>query len=682
MKLKYRPEIDGLRALAVIPVIFFHAEFSFFNGGYVGVDIFFVISGYLISSIILGELNNKSFSLKNFYERRARRILPPLILVILVSLIFSFVFLTTSELSSYLNSVFSTILFYSNFYFWKTAPYFQNEEILEPLLHTWSLSIEEQFYIVFPITLIFFYKFFRKHILLFLFFGLIFSFVVCQFLALKTNGVLNFYFTFSRAWELALGGICAYIIFYKKIFLSHGMKNLLSFVGFGLILFCVFYFDKLTPHPSFYTILPTLGTALIILFADKNSLVKKFFSIKLLVYLGLISYSLYLWHQPLLVFGRLYFENFLNFQKFIVIIVSLFFSILSYHLIEKTFRNKKKINLSIFLKIFLPIIFLLLLFTYISSNFFESKNSTEAMLAKILEKRNLVQSVKMDDRQFIKNRIIYENMDPKILIIGSSRVMQISNKNFDKKIINLAVNGASIEDHVAITEMALEKFNPDLILLGVDPWLFNKHDGQSRWESIFDEYKLALENIKLMNKKNIILDSSEKKIDYSFYENILQSTYNFLNIRKLILDNNRRNTQSLEGNIILRDGSRLIKEQIERREIKPTVINYSMQRYVYSEENHEIYKKFLEYLKDIHKKQLVLVLVPYSSPSYELSVETKPYYLEIEKKFKQLSKQLNIKIIGSYNSLNTKCDETEFLDNMHPNSMCMIKITNQIKIKN
>jgi len=304
------------------------------------------------------------------------------------------------------------------------------------------------------------------------------------------------------------------------------------------------------------------------------------------------------------------------------------------------------------------------------------------MLAKILEKSNIVQSVKMDERQFIKNRIIYETMDPKILIIGSSRVMQISNKNFDKKMINLAVSGASIEDQVAITEMALEKFNPDLILLGVDPWLFNKHDGQSRWESIFDEYKLTLENIKLMNKKNLILESSEKKINYLFYENILKSAYNFLNIRKLILDNNGQNSQSLKSNIILRDGSRLIKEQTKRREIKPKVINYSMQRYVYSEENYEIYKKFLEYLKDIHKKNVVLVLVPYSPLSYELSVETKPYYVEIEKKFKQLSKQLNIKIIGSYNSLNVKCNETEFHDNMHPNNMCMSKITNQINIKN
>ena len=154
MKIKYRGEIDGLRALAVFPVVFFHAGFNLFNGGFVGVDIFLVISGYLITSIILRELEDNTFSLTHFYERRARRILPALFLVIFVTSLLSFVFLTRSELGSYFKSVNATLLLYSNFYFWKTVPYFQSESDLEPLLHTWSISIEEQFYIIFPILLI------------------------------------------------------------------------------------------------------------------------------------------------------------------------------------------------------------------------------------------------------------------------------------------------------------------------------------------------------------------------------------------------------------------------------------------------------------------------------------------------------------------------------------------------
>ena len=268
---------------------------------------FFVISGYLITTIILEELNNNTFTLKNFYERRARRILPVLIFVILVTSIISFIFLTRSEIASYFKSVISTLFFFSNFYFWKTAPYFKSESELEPLLHTWSLSIEEQFYIMFPITLVIFYKFLRNHIFLLFIFSFILSFIICQFLALKTSGGLNFYFTLSRIWELALGAMCAYLLIYKNLSSSNLIKNLFSIVGFFLILFSIFFFNKQTIYPSFNTLLPTVGTALIILFANEKTFVKKILSIRLLIVLGLMSYSLYLWHQPILAFGRIFF---------------------------------------------------------------------------------------------------------------------------------------------------------------------------------------------------------------------------------------------------------------------------------------------------------------------------------------------------------------------------------------
>ena len=226
MNFKYRGEIDGLRAIAVIPVVFFHAGFNLFSGGYVGVDVFFVISGYLITTIIFKELENKTFSLANFYERRARRILPALIFVIIITTILSFIFLTRSELSAYFSSVIATLLFFSNFYFWKTSPYFSSESDLEPLLHTWSLSIEEQFYVLFPLLLIFFFKYLKKYIFFIFCFGFILSFLVCQFLALKTSGNFNFYFTLSRVWELALGAIAAYYLFYNKFSLSKKFKIL------------------------------------------------------------------------------------------------------------------------------------------------------------------------------------------------------------------------------------------------------------------------------------------------------------------------------------------------------------------------------------------------------------------------------------------------------------------------
>ena len=408
----YRPEIDGLRALAVIPVIFFHAGFSLFKGGYIGVDIFFVISGYLITNLIIIEINNKSFSITNFYERRARRILPALIFVILISSILSFVFLTKSELGSYFRSVNASLLFYSNFYFWKNQPYFIADSVHEPLLHTWSLSIEEQFYIFFPLILIYINKFFKKYIIYFFVIVFILSLLFSQYAALKTSGILNFYFTVSRAWELILGSICAYIIIYKNISLNKFWTNCLSILGVVFILFSILFFDSETAHPSFYTLLPTTGTALIILFTKDKSYLKKILSIKILVTIGLISYSLYLWHQPLLSFGRIFFHNFSYEKKLILIFLSIIFSLFTYTFIEKNFRDRNKINFNNFFKITLSNIVILILFAFTASNFFSIKNNSERTMAEILKKSERIIYNHMDDRQFQKNRILVENINP------------------------------------------------------------------------------------------------------------------------------------------------------------------------------------------------------------------------------------------------------------------------------
>ena len=160
----YKPQIDGLRALAVLPVIFFHAGFKSFEGGFVGVDIFFVISGYLITKLILEDLYNNKFNLGNFYLRRARRLLPALFFVILTTIPFSIFLMSNDQLIYYSKQIFSVIFFISNFFFWKNSGYFDPESDLQPLLHTWSLAVEEQFYIFFPIFLILMFKYFKKKI--------------------------------------------------------------------------------------------------------------------------------------------------------------------------------------------------------------------------------------------------------------------------------------------------------------------------------------------------------------------------------------------------------------------------------------------------------------------------------------------------------------------------------------
>ena len=344
-------------------MVLFHAGFSWFEGGYVGVDIFLVISGFLITSIILKEKNRNKFSLSDFYLRRIRRIIPALFLVILFTIPFSIYFMNSNDLKLYSKSVLSVILFVSNFHFWKKGGYFGTESDLEPLLHTWSLGIEEQFYIFFPIFLIIIWKFKKNYlipiIILFLLASLLLSQIGGNFQLtnLKLNypffklpfewfwpsSLANFYLPFGRVWELMIGSLIAFYFENNEIEENYA-NNFYCSLGIFSIIFSVIYFSENIQYPSFFALLPTLGTALVIIFTTKNTYLNKILSNKIIVNLGLISYSLYLWHQPIFAFGRIYFLSNLNlFISFLFIILSLILSYFSWKFVEQPFRNKNKI---------------------------------------------------------------------------------------------------------------------------------------------------------------------------------------------------------------------------------------------------------------------------------------------------------------------------------------------------
>ena len=302
--MKYRSEIDGLRALAVLPVILFHAGFELFGGGFIGVDIFFVISGYLITTIIIDDIENNRFSLAHFYERRARRILPALFLVSISMVILAWITFDLLTLRKFGNAIIGVGTFLSNVVFWRAEGYFDESAELNPMLHTWSLAVEEQYYLFFPIFLLSIWGFGRN-----------FTFWVIVVLAIlslslsewgwRNMPTANFYLAPSRIWELLAGSISAFIV--KK----YGVRdnNLFSLFGFLAIIFSIFIYDQSTPFPSIYTLIPVLGIVLLILFADKTTHVGRLLSNKLLVGVGLVSYAAYLWHQPLLAFTRLYFRE-------------------------------------------------------------------------------------------------------------------------------------------------------------------------------------------------------------------------------------------------------------------------------------------------------------------------------------------------------------------------------------
>lgn len=256
--LRYRPEIDGLRAIAVIPVIFFHAGFSQFSGGFVGVDVFFVISGYLITTIIVTQMQAGTFSLRPFYERRARRILPALFLVTLCCVPFALVWMTPEQLRSFGKSMIAVALFVSNIFFWRESGYFTPAADEKPLLHTWSLGIEEQFYVVFPVLMILLWRFGQRTIVFLLFLSAIPSFLLAQF-GSYLRPEAAFYLIFSRSWELAIGAITAmYMV--RPIKIARPLCELFSFAGLFLILYAVFFYNAKTPFPGAYALAPTVGT--------------------------------------------------------------------------------------------------------------------------------------------------------------------------------------------------------------------------------------------------------------------------------------------------------------------------------------------------------------------------------------------------------------------------------------
>jgi len=338
--LQYRKEIDGLRALAVLPVILFHGGFSWFQGGYIGVDIFFVISGYLITSIIIDEISSGQFSIINFYERRARRILPALSIVLLFTTIAAFILMPVELLKDYSQSLVSVATFSSNIFFYLSSGYFSTASDEKPLLHTWSLAVEEQYYIFFPIMMTTLWYIGRKRLISLLVVLSVMSLICSQYLS-KIGAVdANFYLIFSRAWELFLGSLIAFVNL-NTLIIEKWKREFIGILGLLLIVFSIVFFHEHTPFPSFFTLIPVLGACAIIVFSDDKTYVGQFLSNRLFVAVGLISYSLYLWHQPLFAFLRLKTIGDPGPLLFMgAIALTFVLSIMSFRYIEKPFRNK------------------------------------------------------------------------------------------------------------------------------------------------------------------------------------------------------------------------------------------------------------------------------------------------------------------------------------------------------
>ncbi len=339
-RLTYREDITGIRAIAVLAIVLYHSEFSLFNGGYLGVDIFFLISGFLISNIILSSFNEGKFSFKYFYKKRILRIIPALLSTLLFSTIGFYFLLTPKQMVEYCKSLISSLFFYSNFFFSNLDGYVSEPSKYSPLLHTWSLAIEEQFYIVIPLLIYIFYR--RKqnvgpYVLILTLLSLVAN------LYATTDNTL-FYSTHLRAWELLLG-VLVMIFYTNKSHNQNKADNSLVFLGFIFMIIPIFIFGENSINNITPKLLSLSGTSLVILYSNQSSSLYRVLTNRLFIFIGTISYSLYLFHQPLFVYFRIQKkiinEALFGYEYLMLIIFTIFLSYLNYRFVEQPFRNDR-----------------------------------------------------------------------------------------------------------------------------------------------------------------------------------------------------------------------------------------------------------------------------------------------------------------------------------------------------
>lgn len=351
--MKYRSDIDGLRAIAVISVIAFHTGIQSLSGGYVGVDVFFVISGYLITTLIFKEMKDGDFTFRNFYKRRASRLLPALSTTLFLVLVFGFIFYNTKNFDNLGKELFFSAFGAANILFAQGINYFAKNESYQPLIHLWSLGVEEQFYIIWPIILLLAFKFSKKTILPIAFFFFSFS-LFLSIIAVENKLTKGYFLLHYRAFELLIGVITALLLQRKYEFnLSDTYKRFLSIIAMLLIAIPMITLDKHSDFPGYNALWPCLGSAIIIAFPN-NGAICKFLSHKILVYIGLISYPLYLFHQPIISFFYFFNIQLHQITFFIsVTLISIILSWITYRYIEGPIRryinspNKRFSNLAL-----------------------------------------------------------------------------------------------------------------------------------------------------------------------------------------------------------------------------------------------------------------------------------------------------------------------------------------------
>lgn len=470
----YRPEIDGLRAVAVLSVILYHAGIPLLTGGYLGVDIFFVISGYLITRILQSEIGRGSFTFAHFYERRARRLLPALIATSIVCIPAAVLLMLPDDLENFGQSLVATQLFANNVLLFLTSDYFALEAEFKPLMHTWSLGVEEQYYLVAPVAMLALEGIRRNSTPLVIGGMTLMSFAFSTWAA-ESAPEANFYLIFSRTWELGAGALVAFGDRQGEVrtFVSRGLSHLLCLAGVLMLFASFVLFNEHTPSPGLATLWPVIGVCLLLMFADSRHGPGRWLSSKALVSLGLISYSAYLIHQPIFAFARItsLAQPSLAVMAALVPLI-LFLAYLSWRFVEVPFRDNRRISTRTML--ICSMLGSLLIITggaamYLTSGFYNSRPELRVTDSSFGARQN---------SEFNRSALAYSNIslpststEPRLLVVGDSFGRDFINMGLASgRLRNVAVSYSGVPHCETAIPAALvaNVRNADLIVLASD----------------------------------------------------------------------------------------------------------------------------------------------------------------------------------------------------------------------
>ena len=620
MKNFYRSDIDALRGYSIIFVILYHARFYYndfflFSGGFVGVDIFFVITGFLITKLLVSEYNlNKTIDVLDFFERRIRRLIPVLFLVLLVSTLFSPLVLEPTKLKHFSESFFASIFFTANIYFHYFGNFYEtNASLKTPLLHLWSLGIEEQFYILYPFLLLFALKFFKKFLIFFALVGFLISLSFAEY-ASTHHTMFNFYMLPSRAWEIGAGVLVALLSLRKKIILNNFLINIIIFLSFLILIFFLLIFSTGNKHPSLITLIPVCVTSILIYLGenDTKTFFKNFFYNKYIIFFGKISFSLYLWHFLIFsIFRNSYIDENISI-KLIIITLSIILSFFSYKYVEQKFRDRsisfKKVRKFIII-LFIPTLILNIAILK-DKNFIKSFYSIDGVN---LTEWNDTEWAIRQTRKLSFNDSFPKNNKENVLIVGNCHgddiylILKLNNQNYEKNNFELYprtevgnfinfMNASNllykeartiifatqwndrIEDVNVLDEIIKKgkNDNKEIIIIGPNPEFeykeeklrFTKNNFTNYKKYIFKKNSSKLSDDEIKNLKSIYFDQLTTNIDIQKVEDQLinitkKNDVQFISLISIFCDKDTKTCEFLVDNSkeeIFRDYGRISRD--------------------------------------------------------------------------------------------------------------------------